>query len=204
MELDIYNLQGSKTGSFNVSEDAFGGEVSPALLHRVVVSYEANLRQGSACTKNRAERAGSGKKLWKQKGTGRARMGSIRSPLWRGGGVTFGPKPKDYRMDMSKKERRKALLASLRGKMIDGQIRLLETFDLPEVKTKLIASFVKNAELPAGSVMFVSADHNVEFIRASRNIEKISSSPAKDLNALSVLKANTLVFEKSAFEDLLK
>ena len=113
-EVTVYNLSGQKAGTMVIEPEALCSGISISLLHRAVVSYEANLRQGNACTKTRGDRAGSGKKLWKQKGTGRARMGSIRSPLWRGGGIIFGPKPRDYRMKLSQKERqasRHAILA---------------------------------------------------------------------------------------------
>jgi large subunit ribosomal protein L4 len=168
-------------------------------MHRAVVSYEANLRQGSSNTKTRGERAGSGKKLWKQKGTGRARMGSIRSPLWRGGGITFGPKPRSFRMKLSQNERRIALRGAVAGKLTDGEIMALESTRLSEVKTKVIASLVKVAGFK-GRVLFVTDGHNPDFVRATGNIQGVSVAPISELNALTVLKATTLVFDKGALE----
>jgi large subunit ribosomal protein L4 len=198
-EVQVYDIAGKATSTLSVEGDAISKGVSPSLLHRVVVSYEANLRQGSANTKTRGERVGSGKKLWKQKGTGRARMGSIRSPIWRGGGVTFGPKPRSFRMKMSQTERRLALRAAIAGKLADGEIAALESTQLSEVKTKVIAGLVKNAAFK-GRVLFVTDGLNADFLRATANIPNVSVAPASELNALSVLKATTLVFDKVALE----
>lgn len=198
-EVTVYNIAGDKTGSVEIEPASITEGVSPILLHRAVVSYEANNRQGSANTKTRAERSGSGKKLWKQKGTGRARMGSIRSPLWRGGGVTFGPKPRDYTMKLSKKEKSIALDGALVGKLEDGEIAAIDSLALSEVKTKIVASFVKKAEL-GEKVLFVSEAYNAEFLRAARNIPGVEVLPLKDLNALVVLKAKNVVFEKAALD----
>lgn len=200
-EVTVYNLSGQKAGVMEIEAEALSSGISVALLHRAVVSYEANLRQGSACTKTRAERAGSGKKLWKQKGTGRARMGSIRSPLWRGGGVTFGPKPRDYRMKLSQKERQVALRGALAGKLLDNEIFAIESMKLSEVKTRLVASFLKGAAFDR-RVLFVTEAYNPEWLRAARNIPNITVAPLKDLNALTVLMATNVVFEKSALEKL--
>jgi len=201
-EINVYNIAGESVGSLSLAPESLSEGVAMSHLHRIVVSYEANLRQGSACTKTRGDRAGSGKKLWKQKGTGRARMGSIRSPLWRGGGVTFGPKPRDYRMDMNKKERRVALFAALAGKLGDGEIVALDSMSLKEAKTKVVASFLNTAKIQ-GKVLFVSSEYNSEFLRASKNLDKVSLLPMKDLNALEVLKAHVIVFEKSILENII-
>jgi large subunit ribosomal protein L4 len=198
-EVQVYDLTGKATSTLDVDGDTISKGVSPSLLHRAVVSYEANLRQGSANTKTRGERVGSGKKLWKQKGTGRARMGSIRSPLWRGGGVTFGPKPRDFRMKLSQNERRIALRGAVAGKLADNEIAALETTQLSEVKTKFIAKLIKNAGFK-GRVLFVTEGLNADFIRASKNLKGVSVAPASELNALSVLMATTLVFDKGALE----
>jgi large subunit ribosomal protein L4 len=201
-EVTVYDLNGDKKGAFNIETEAFTSGVSISLLHRAVVSYEANLRQGSANTKTRGERAGSGKKLWKQKGTGRARMGSIRSPLWRGGGVTFGPKPRDFSMKLSQKEKNVALRGALAGKLIDNEISALESLSLSEVKTKVIANFIKKAGFEK-RVLFVTETYNAEFLRAARNIPNVTVAPANELNALTVLKSTDLVFEKSALEKMI-
>jgi large subunit ribosomal protein L4 len=200
MDLDIYNIQGDKTGTYSFDIEGLGEAVNPTLLHRAVVSYEANQRQGSACTKTRGDRAGSGKKLWRQKGTGRARVGSIRSPLWRGGGVTFGPKPKSYEMKLSKKEKAVALKGSLRGKLEDKEVLVLESAEVTEAKTKNIAGFLNKAELSGQKVLVVLGAKNENFLRASKNIKTVSSMQVSDLNALSVLSAHKVIFEKSAIE----
>lgn len=201
-EIQIFDQAGSKTAALEVSQEAFSEGVSPALLHRAVVSYEANLRQGSANTKTRGERVGSGKKLWKQKGTGRARMGSIRSPLWRGGGVTFGPKPRDFSMKLSKKEKQAALGGVLAGKLLDGELFGIESVELSEAKTKTVASFLKASGL-AGKVLFVTDGVKSEWLRAARNIPNVEVFPHKDLNALMLLKSKNIIFEKAVLEQML-
>ncbi|MBF0243641.1 MAG: 50S ribosomal protein L4 [Planctomycetes bacterium] len=202
MKLDIFNIQGEKTGEFDVDVESLGEDVSPSLLHRVVVSYEANKRQGSACTKTRGDASGSGKKLWKQKGTGRARMGSLRSPTWRGGGVAFGPKPRDYRMKMSKTERRQALRGVIKGKLRDGEVCLVDSFQLPEAKTRVVAAFMKKAGF-SGRVAFIPLRGDELWLRASRNICDVNTLPLEDMNALSLLMGGRLVFEKAALEKYL-
>lgn len=200
MKFDILNISGDKTGEVEVDPEVFGPEADPALMHRVIVSYEANKRQGSACTKNRGERAGSGRKPWAQKHTGRARAGSIRSPLWRKGGVTFGPKPRDFRMKLSRKEKDVALRGALRGKMQDSEIKIIENLDVPEAKTRLVAAFLKKAGI-AGSVMFVSKDRNKQWLKASRNISSVATMPSTELNAYSVLRARQIVVERSVLDE---
>lgn len=199
MSLKVFNIEGKSTGTVDVPAELLEKRVSRSLLHRVVVSYEANLRQGSACTKTKGERKGTGKKPWRQKGTGRARAGSFRSPLWRGGGVIFGPKPKDYRMKMSKKERDLALTGAVVGKLKDDEVLVIDSMDLKEPKTRIVANFIEKAEV-GQSVLFVSAEKAAGFVRASKNIPKVSSFPLQDLNALEVLRARKIVFEKAAFE----
>lgn len=202
-EINIYSIDGSKKDSLKIEESAVGGaEVSPSLLHRAVVSYEANARQGNACTKTKGERSGAGSKPWRQKGTGRARVGSIRSPLWRGGGVIFGPKPRDYTMKLSKKEKKTALRAAIAGKMRDSEVCALESFDLSEVKTRVVAGFIKASQLE-GRVLFVSNGIHSDFFRASKNIPNVEVLPVSDLNALNVLKGGTLIFDKAALESFL-
>ncbi len=203
IELDVFKISGEKSGSMSVDLQLMGEPASPALMHRAVVSYEANARQGDACTKTRGDRAGSGKKLWKQKGTGRARMGSIRSPLWRGGGVTFGPKPRDYRMKVSKKERQSVLKTAVAGKLRDGEVRILDSFQLEELKTKKVAAFIKGLSLK-GTVLFVSQEYNPDWLQASRNLKSVNTLPSGDLNALEVLKGRTVVFEKKALENMIQ
>jgi large subunit ribosomal protein L4 len=202
VELDIYKISGEKAGSIKIEDGSLGEEVSPALMHRAVVSYEANLRQGSSNTKTRGDRKGSGKKLWKQKGTGRARVGSIRSPLWRGGGVIFGPKPRDFSMKLSKKEKTLALRGAIRGKILDNEVKVVEDLNLSELKTKKVSSFLKSVDAKA-TVLFVSEKYNPEWLRASGNVRGIATLPVSDLNALSFLKYKEVIFEKNALESYL-
>lgn len=201
MSLKVFNIEGKQTGEVEVPSELLEKEVSKSLMHRVVVSYEANLRQGSSNTKTRGDRKGSGKKLWKQKGTGRARVGSVRSPLWRGGGVIFGPKPRDFRMGMSQKERNLALHGALVGKIKDDEVCVIESVELTDPKTKIVANFIKEAGLE--KVLFVTADKAQSWVRASRNIPKTSSMVLSDLNALEILKAKHVVIEKSAIEKMI-
>ena len=147
MELALKNMQGSKTGSIEVSDAVFDTPLNKALIHQVMVAQLANKRAGTHSTKTRSEVRGGGRKPWRQKGTGRARQGSIRSPQWRGGGITFGPKPRDYSQATPKKMRRAAIKSLLSQKVRDGEITVVEEFVLPAFKTQEILKALAGLEI---------------------------------------------------------
>ena len=142
--VDIYNADGKVVGNMDLNENVFGVDVRTDVMHEVVVNYLANQRQGTQSTKTRTEVRGGGIKPWRQKGTGRARQGSIRAPQWVGGGVALGPKPRDYRYTLNKKVRRLALKSALTAKLQDSEVIVLDAFEAPEIKTKQVANLLKN------------------------------------------------------------
>lgn len=193
----LYNQEGKQVGEIELSEAVFGLKANPGLLHQVVVMHLANQRQGTADTKTRAEVAGGGRKPWRQKGTGRARHGSIRSPLWRKGGVVFGPHPRDYGFAMPKKQRRLALRQALSSKVQSGELVVVEGIRLEEPKTRIVADLLKNlgAERKA---LIVTAEGDPVVVRSARNIAGVVTSRAQDLNVYNVLNAGKLVLTKEA------
>ena len=181
-----------------LSEQVFGGPVNEAVLHSAVVMQMAGRRQGTASTKTRAEVRGGGRKPWRQKGTGRARVGSIRSPLWRTGGVTFGPKPRNYGYNLPKKVRRLALRSALSAKVKEGNLLVVDQLSLPEIKTKEMVK-VLNALNATPKALVVTADENVQ--KSSRNIPGVLPMAAQGLNVYDLLNHDKLIITK---EDVLK
>ena len=197
VELQVKNLAGDVTGTITVRDDVFGAELNPALVHQVMVGQLANRRQGTAKTKTRAEVAGGGRKPRPQKGTGRARAGSIRSPIWRGGGVTFGPRPRSYRHNTPKQMRRGALLSTLSGKAQEGSLVVVENFDISESKTKAVAQVLKNLDT-VPSVLLVADGASEATLRAARNIPRLKMRPSRTLNAIDLLSNRTVVMTVEA------
>ena len=197
MELEVKNLAGQVTGAITVSDDVFDAPVNSALIHQVMVGQLANRRQGTAKTKTRAEVAGGGAKPRPQKHTGRARAGSIRSPIWRGGGVTFGPRPRSYRHNTPKRMRRGALLSALSGKAQEGGIVVVENFDLDDDKTQTVAMVLNM--LDAGpSVLLVADGASQDALRAARNIPKLNMKPSRTLSAIDLLSHRTVIMTVEA------
>jgi large subunit ribosomal protein L4 len=194
----VYNMQGQVVGEMELSEQVFGGPVNEAVLHSAVVMQMAGRRQGTASTKTRAEVRGGGRKPWRQKGTGRARVGSIRSPLWRTGGVTFGPKPRNYGYNLPKKVRRLALRSALSAKVKEGNLLVVDQLSLPEIKTKEMVK-VLNALNATPKALVVTADENVQ--KSSRNIPGVLPMAAQGLNVYDLLNHDKLIITK---EDVLK
>ena len=197
MELQVKNLAGEVTGTITVRDDVFGAKVNSALIHQVMVGQLANRRQGTAKVKTRAEVAGGGAKPRPQKHTGRARAGSIRSPIWRGGGVTFGPRPRSYRHNTPKQMRRGALLSTLSGKAQEGTLVVIEDFDLSEAKTRVVAQTLSNLEV-GPSVLLVADGASQEVLRAARNIPRLSMKPSRTLSAIDLLSSRTVVMTVEA------
>lgn len=181
----------------NLNPKIFDGRVNKAVLYQVVKMYEANKRQGTASSKTRAAVAGGGRKPWRQKGTGRARAGSIRSPLWKGGGVVFGPHPRDYSYGLPQNIRREALRSSLNSKYNEKAILVLDEVKIDRPKTKEFKKILSSLKLNEKALFILDEiDENLKL--ASRNLKEVSLKRAQDLNALDVLKVKKLVLTKQA------
>ncbi|MFA5165631.1 MAG: 50S ribosomal protein L4 [Candidatus Omnitrophota bacterium] len=202
-ELAIYNTKGQSVGKVELDKKVFSGEVNEAILHQVIRMYEANQRQGTADTKTRSEVRGGGKKPWKQKGTGRARAGTSRSPLWKGGGKIFGPHPRDYSYSVPKSVKRLALISSLNAKVNDNDMIVLDDLKLEKPKTKEFAAMlgkIKAEQKP----LIVLENKDQAVIRASRNIGTLLLRDYKALNAYEILKQKKVVITHKALEALTK
>ncbi len=194
----LYNIKGEVIGSIELAETVFGAEVNAPAMHSYVVAYLANQRQGTQSAKTRAEVSGGGKKPWRQKGTGRARQGSTRSPQWTHGGVVFAPKPRDYRLSLNKKLKRVALVSALSSKAAEEKIIVVDAIDLKDGKTREMAAALK--ALNANKALVVLADNDEKTVRATRNIEGVEISFVGTLNTYEILKHDTLVITKGAVE----
>jgi large subunit ribosomal protein L4 len=196
-KVKLFDINGSVLGDVELSDVVFGAEINEALMHDVVVMYQANQRQGTSATKTRGLVSGGGKKPWRQKGTGRARAGSTRSPLWRHGGVTFGPQPREFRYTMPRKARRAALRSALSAKVKAGELVLLDQLTLEEPKTKEVARILSN--VGAGNeALIVTAQSDQGVRRSSRNMPGVVATDAAGLNVYSVLTHSRLVMTKDA------
>lgn len=197
VELEVKNLAGEVTGAITVRDDVFGAEPNIALMHQVMVGQLANRRQGTVKTKSRGEVAGGGAKPRPQKHTGRARAGSIRSPIWRGGGVTFGPRPRSYRHNTPKRMRRGSLISALSGKAQDGGLMVVEDFDIAEPKTKAVAGALENLGV-GPSVLLVADGADKDVLRAARNIPRLSMKPSRTLNTIDLLNHRAVIMTVEA------
>ena len=184
--VDIIDLSNKKVGTLDLADAVFAAPVNEALLYEAVRHYLAGVRRGTAKTKTRHEVAGSGKKLWKQKGTGRARMGSIRSPLWRHGGTTHGPQPRDYSYKLPRKMQLGALRSALSAKLRDGELRVVSEFALSEAKSKLMRKTLDALEI-ARTVLLVDNTENRNLELSSRNLEGVKLVASRDVNVYDLL-----------------
>jgi len=189
--IDIYNVNKEKVGEVDLKEDIFGVEIKPHLLHEVVVWQRACRRSGSASTKTRGEVTGSGRKPWRQKGTGRARVGSIRSPIWRGGGTVFGPRPRSYAYALPKKVRRAALKMALSSKLANGQLVVLEDYPYTAPKTKEFVQVMKNFDLE--KALFITLEAHKALELSARNVPYVQVMPIAGLNVYDILRYDHLV-----------
>ncbi|NLY56017.1 MAG: 50S ribosomal protein L4 [Firmicutes bacterium] len=195
--VDVYNIEGAKVGQLELSEDVFGIEPNEPVMHQAVTAYLANQRQGTHSTKTRGEVSGGGRKPWRQKGTGRARQGSITAPQWTGGGIVFGPKPRSYRMALPKKVRRLAIKSALSAKVRNGEIIVVDQLTMAEPKTKEMVRILNN--LDAGKKTLVvtgGLDRNVYL--SGRNIPGVSVSLADWLNVYQILAHHKVVMTQDA------
>jgi large subunit ribosomal protein L4 len=201
MKLTIKDIKGSAQGELEVKfpliEDGRGTQA----VHDTVVAHMAAQRMGTASTKTMGEVAGSGKKPWRQKGTGRARAGSFASPLWRGGGVVFGPKPRDYSKKVSRKTRQLALRKALSERLHAGDVVVVDDLNLPSAKTKDFLGFLSALEVN-GTTLIVAHAENENLVRASRNVPYVDVTSGETLNTYDVLRPDKLVFTRSAFEQI--
>ncbi len=196
----VLDGSGKSTGTFDLPEELFGGEINVPLMHQVVQAQLAEARSGTASTKTRSEVRGGGKKPWRQKGTGRARHGSTRSPIWVGGGVVFGPKPRKYGQKVNKKMRAAALRSALASKVADGQIFVVDGFS--EEKTKAAAGLLKAAEID-GRILVVldpNDDGSKPMDRAFRNLGSAAFTLVGSLGTYDVLVADSILFTRGAIE----
>lgn len=196
-KVKLQDMNGNVLGDVELSDAVFGAEINEALMHDVVVMYQANQRQGTSATKTRGLISGGGRKPWRQKGTGRARAGSTRSPLWRHGGTTFGPQPREFRYAMPRQARRAALRSALSAKVKAGELVLVDQLTLEEAKTKEVARILNNVGA-GGQALIVTAESDVSVRRSSRNMPGVVATDAAGLNVYSVLTHAKLVMTKDA------
>ena len=194
----LYNIADEEIGKVKLSEEIFGHEVNEAVLHTVVTAYLANQRQGTQSALTRAEVSGGGIKPWRQKGTGRARQGSTRSPQWTHGGVVFAPKPRDYRMSLNKNLKRVALKSALSAKVANEKLIVLDSIELPEQKTRAMVKVLAN--LKVEKALIVTSDVCDTVVRTARNIQGVATATVGTLNTYDVLKYDALILTKDAVE----
>lgn len=193
----LYNMEGTKTGDMEVSDAIFAAEVNKSVLHQVVVNYLANQRQGTQSTKTRTEVRGGGIKPWRQKGTGRARQGSIRAPQWTGGGVALGPKPRSYRFSVNKKIKRIALKSALSAKYADYKIFVIDELAVDEIKTAKIVALLKGLDVNS-KALIVTADADEKVYKSARNIKGVTPTHVGTLNTYDVLNNDAFIVSKDA------
>ncbi len=203
-KLKVWNQEGKIVEEIELNPKIFDGEVNYVLIHQAVVTYLANQRRGLASTKTRGEVKGSGRKPWPQKGTGRARIGSVRSPLWRGGGVVFGPKPRDYSKKFPQRMKNLALKSTLNAKLKDDEIMIIEDIKIDKPKTKEVVSILKNLNLNGEKIKIVVDKQNRDLKLAVRNLEKVELEKAETLTTYTALDCKKLIITKDSLKKLEK
>lgn len=199
-KVDVLNIKGEKVEEINLNDDVFAIEPNEAVVHQVVVAQLANKRQGTQSTKTRSEVRGGGRKPWRQKGTGRARAGSIRSPLWKGGGVIFAPKPRDYSQKVNKKMRRLAMKSVLSSKVLDNELIVLDSLNFDAPKTKEMIEVLKNVNANKALLVLANSDENV--YKSARNIPDVATVTVDSLNVYDMLKYYQLIVTKEAAQKI--
>ena len=195
-KVSVYNMEGNQVGDIELNDAIFGVEVNEHLVHLAVKSQLANNRQGTQSAKTRSEVSGGGRKPWRQKGTGHARQGSTRSPQWKGGGVVFAPKPRDYSFKMNKKEKRLALKSALTSRVVENKFVVVDELKLDEIKTKKFVEVLKNLNVEKALVILNDMDEKV--IASAANIPTVKTTQTNELNVFDVLKYDTVVVTKAA------
>ena len=191
-KVDVYDLNGKKVSDVEIAEAIFGIEQNEAIVHSVLVNYLANQRQGTQSTKTRAEVRGGGRKPWRQKGTGRARQGSIRAPQWVKGGIALGPKPRSYKYTVNKKERRLAIKSLLSSKVLEKELTVVDKLELAEIKTKTMVKALADLKVE-GKTLIVLPENNKNVLMSARNIEGVKTITLNNINVFDLLKYNNLV-----------
>ena len=198
--VSVYNMEGNEVGSIELNDSIFGATINEHLVHLAVVRQLANKRQGTQSAKTRAEVRGGGRKPWRQKGTGNARQGSIRSPQWKGGGVVFAPKPRDYSFKLNKKEKQAALKSALTSKVVNSKLVVLDELAFDEIKTKNMVNVLNNLNLNKALIVLGEKNENVTL--SARNISSVRTVLSNSINVYDILKYDTLVLTKSAVEKI--
>lgn len=191
-KIDVYDINGKKVKELELNEAVFGIEPNEAVVHSVLVNFLANQRQGTQSTKTRAEVRGGGKKPWRQKGTGRARQGSIRAPQWIKGGIALGPKPRSYKYTVNKKEKRLAIKSVLSSKVIEKELTVVDKLELKEIKTKSMVKALTALKVE-GKTLIIVPEKNTNVVMSARNIEGVKTITANNINVFDLLKYNNLI-----------
>ena len=191
-KVDVYDIKGKKVSDIELADSVFGIEPNENIVHAVLVNYLANQRQGTQSTKTRAEVRGGGKKPWRQKGTGRARQGSIRAPQWVKGGIALGPKPRSYKYTVNKKERRLAIKSLLSSKVLEKELTVVDKLELAEIKTKTMVKALADLKVE-GKTLIVLPENNKNVLMSARNIEGVKTITLNNINVFDLLKYNNLV-----------
>lgn len=199
-KIDVYNIEGKKVSDIELADSVFGIEPNEKIVHSVLVNYMANQRQGTSNTKTRAEVSGGGRKPWKQKGTGRARQGSIRATQWIKGGIALGPKPRSYRYSINKKMKQLAFKSVLTSKLQEGNLIVVDNIELKEIKTKNMVNILNNLNANNALIMLAKSDVNVQ--ASARNIEKVKTTLVSTMNIYDLLKYNKLIVTVDAIKAL--
>ena len=191
-KVDVYDIKGKKVSDIELADSVFGIEPNENIVHAVLVNYLANQRQGTQSTKTRAEVRGGGKKPWRQKGTGRARQGSIRAPQWIKGGIALGPKPRSYKYTVNKKEKRLAIKSVLSSKVIEKELTVVDKLELKEIKTKSMVKALTALKVE-GKTLIIVPEKNTNVVMSARNIEGVKTITANNINVFVLLKYNNLI-----------
>ena len=194
--VSVYNMEGKAVGSIELNDAIFGVEINEHLVHMAVVSQLANKRQGTQSAKTRAEVRGGGRKPWRQKGTGHARQGSIRAPQWKGGGVVFAPKPRDYSIKMNRKEKALAIKSALTSRVNADKFLVLDQFGFDEIKTKKMKEVLNNLKVNKALIVLDKKDANVEL--SARNLPNVRTVLSNSISVYDILKYDNLVITKDA------
>lgn len=200
-KVDVYDIKGKKVSDIELAENVFGIEPNENIVHAVLVNYLANQRQGTQSTKTRAEVRGGGRKPWRQKGTGRARQGSIRAPQWIKGGIALGPKPRSYRYTINKKERRIAIKSVLSSKVLENQLTVVDKIAFDEIKTKNMVTALNNLKVE-GKTLIMLPEKNENVQKSARNIEGVKTTLVNTVNVYDLLKYNKLVVTLDAVKKI--
>ena len=198
--ISVFNIEGKEVGSIELNDAVFGVNVNEHLVHMAVVAQLANTRQGTQKAKTRSEVSGGGRKPWKQKGTGHARQGSTRSPQWKGGGVVFAPTPRDYTINLNKKEKRIALKSALTSRVLENKFIVVDDFAMSEIKTKKMQQTLNN--LNVKKALVVCAENEKNTVLSVRNIYGVKAASPKTINVYDILKYNTVVASKDAVKTI--